>query len=631
MTVLTRGSRPRRGGRRPGWVLLTALLVLAIAASSALVFTNRVELLKLAVILSLWAAVAAAFVSVIYRRQSDIDQAKARDLKLVYDLQLDREISARREYELTLETQLRRELAAELQAQQSDEVAALRAELAALRANLEILFDTDLAHRPALETERTTVRAYSDWAREEPAGRLVASRYDATGPEDGDDDSAIIDVAAEPHSPEGDWAPVHDTAGGATNRAGRPEPVPGAHSAAHSATSDATSDATPDATPGATPDAGQSAPPRRRRRRYADDEPAADDAAAAGGTSQEPAGRSATANWVTDPQPGWRPSPAPSDRRAAQPESAQQPTPPAEPARTPPPAPEGGRRRRADQDVEFPWLPPQQPHTESEPVRPTRSARYAEPAQTAEPGDTAGAGQWRPAPSEGRWAPPGTPGSNWVAPVDEGAPARAGDTAPDHAEDRGPDHAQDRAEPTFGEREEPIAPVPEPAPQPTPQPGPAPSPDPARAAQPASERTPEPPREYVGRRRKPEPDTPPAPEPAAPSSPPEPPRGRHYAPGAATGPDVSGVPTFGPVPPPPRPDSPADSRPAGSQPAGSRPAGTPVPRSRRRAAERDESGQHTGGQSVAELLARLQANGTATGRRSRRNRDDDDIAPRHEG
>src|SRR5690606_14676210 len=214
MTVLTRGSRPRRGGRRPGWVLLTALLVLAIAASSALVFTNRVELLKLAVILSLWAAVAAAFVSVIYRRQSDIDQAKARDLKLVYDLQLDREISARREYELTLETQLRRELAAELQAQQSDEVAALRAELAALRPNLEILFDTDLAHRPALETERTTVRAYSDWAREEPAGRLVASRYDATGPEDGDDDSAIIDVAAEPHSPEGDWAPVHDTAGG---------------------------------------------------------------------------------------------------------------------------------------------------------------------------------------------------------------------------------------------------------------------------------------------------------------------------------------------------------------------------------------------------------------------------------
>ena len=111
MTVLTRGARSRRSGRRPGWLLLTVLLVLAIMASSALVFTNRVELLKLAVILALWAAVVAAFVSVIYRRQSDVDQAKARDLKLVYDLQLDREISARREYELTVETELRRELA----------------------------------------------------------------------------------------------------------------------------------------------------------------------------------------------------------------------------------------------------------------------------------------------------------------------------------------------------------------------------------------------------------------------------------------------------------------------------------------------------------------------------------------
>ena len=49
MTVLSRGARNRRGGRRPGWLLLTVLLVLAIAASSALVFTNRAELLKLAV------------------------------------------------------------------------------------------------------------------------------------------------------------------------------------------------------------------------------------------------------------------------------------------------------------------------------------------------------------------------------------------------------------------------------------------------------------------------------------------------------------------------------------------------------------------------------------------------------
>jgi hypothetical protein len=203
MTVLSRGARNRRGGRRPGWLLLTVLLVLAIAASSALVFTNRAELLKLAVILSLWAAVIAAFVSVIYRRQSDIDAARARDLKLVYDLQLDREISARREYELSVESHLRRELASELRAQAADEVAALRSELAALRANLEILFDADLGDRPALEGDRA-----GDWTRDTTTmppvpGRVESSRITPVRPEDTGSrpvtaENPIIDVHEEP-------------------------------------------------------------------------------------------------------------------------------------------------------------------------------------------------------------------------------------------------------------------------------------------------------------------------------------------------------------------------------------------------------------------------------------------------
>ncbi len=214
MAVLSRGNRPRRGNRRPGWALLTLMLVLAIVASSALVFTDKVELLKLAVILSLWAAVVAAFVSVIYRRQSDMDAAKARDLKLVYDLQLDREISARREYELTVETQLRRELESELRARQSEEVSALRAELAALRTHLEILFDTDLAHRAAIETEPTG--GYGEIAHDnKAAGRVTASRIDRHEVEDTDEraeesaeESPIIDVSAEPHPPETEWSPA---------------------------------------------------------------------------------------------------------------------------------------------------------------------------------------------------------------------------------------------------------------------------------------------------------------------------------------------------------------------------------------------------------------------------------------
>ncbi len=212
MTVLSRGARVRRGGRRPGWVLLTTLLVLAIGASSALVFTNRVELLKLAVILALWAAVAGAFVSVLYRRQSEADQARARDMKLVYDLQLDREISARREYELSVESQLRRELAAELRAQSADEVAALRAELTALRTSLEILFDTDFEHRPALESvdKETAARALSERAQNgesPPADWVSSDRVTAVAHDDAihaltrTDEQPIIDVPEEPILP----------------------------------------------------------------------------------------------------------------------------------------------------------------------------------------------------------------------------------------------------------------------------------------------------------------------------------------------------------------------------------------------------------------------------------------------
>ena len=213
MTVLSRGARGRRGGRRPGWVLLTALLVLAIGASSVLVFTDRVELLRLAVILALWAAVAGAFVSVLYRRQSDADQSRVRDLKLVYDLQLDREISARREYELTVESQLRRELASELRALAADDLAALQAELSALRNSLEILFDTDLQHRPALETPETEAppeRAYGEWDRNGESPRAAPVDWVSSDrvtsvlsdhPPGRADETAIIDVPEEPLSP----------------------------------------------------------------------------------------------------------------------------------------------------------------------------------------------------------------------------------------------------------------------------------------------------------------------------------------------------------------------------------------------------------------------------------------------
>ena len=250
MTVPSRGARSRRSGRRPGWLLVTALLVLAILASSTLVFTNRVDLLRLAVILSLWAAVVAAFVSVSYRRQSELDQARARDMKFVYDLQLDREVSARREYELAVEAHLRRQLARELRAQAADEMAALRAELAALRANLEVMIGTDLGERPALESERVfgarpeAERVVIEMSA--PPGRVASSRI-TPGPVEEDTrlveetdtaalESPIIDVPEEPLIPPPAPAPQPQEYRGSHRRAAEgvaPQPV-GAERPAHS-------------------------------------------------------------------------------------------------------------------------------------------------------------------------------------------------------------------------------------------------------------------------------------------------------------------------------------------------------------------------------------------------------------
>ena len=239
MTVQSSGARSRRGDRGPGSILVTVLLVLAILASSTLVFTSRVEFLRLAVVLSLWAAVVAAFVTVIYRRQTDVAQARARDMKHVYDLQLDREISARREYEASLEAQLRRQLSREVRAQAADEMAGLRAELASLRSQLEVMLGTDLGHRPALETERVAV------PMPPPPGRVESSRVTVfsetviaesvlteTDEADYAVESPFIDVAEEPLAPTDEdpvvilAPPVVEPAPAfrATHR--RPEPIP---------------------------------------------------------------------------------------------------------------------------------------------------------------------------------------------------------------------------------------------------------------------------------------------------------------------------------------------------------------------------------------------------------------------
>jgi len=135
-------------------MIVAGLVVLAVAASLLLIFSESVQLLRVGLVIALWAATLGAIAMTKYRRESALDKAKVRDLQKVYELQLEREISARREYELGVEARVRGELGAE-----AETMKALREELAALRRNLEVLFDGRLPEdRVALRAESTRVQ-----------------------------------------------------------------------------------------------------------------------------------------------------------------------------------------------------------------------------------------------------------------------------------------------------------------------------------------------------------------------------------------------------------------------------------------------------------------------------------------
>ncbi|WP_455900744.1 DUF6779 domain-containing protein [Rhodococcus gordoniae] len=177
MATSARADRNRRPWRSTGSMIVAGLLALAMIASLLLIFTESVQLLRVAVVVALWAATVGAIAMNKYRRESALDRAKADDLKTVYELQLQREIAARREYELTVEEKVRADLKLD-----AGEMAALRTELATLRRTLEMLFDGRLPDDVvALEGQAEKLRELSEAARvsaPRPSGPAFASPDD---------------------------------------------------------------------------------------------------------------------------------------------------------------------------------------------------------------------------------------------------------------------------------------------------------------------------------------------------------------------------------------------------------------------------------------------------------------------
>ena len=154
MVSPSRSSTSRRRRDDAGKLFIGVLILLGLVASVFLVFSDRLQFVRIGLVAALWAAVIGALAATRYRKEATIDKAKVRDLQTVYELQLEREVTARREYELGVEARVREEVGAE-----AGEMAALRAELTVLRQSLQRLFDGDLPmDRPALRADATRIQ-----------------------------------------------------------------------------------------------------------------------------------------------------------------------------------------------------------------------------------------------------------------------------------------------------------------------------------------------------------------------------------------------------------------------------------------------------------------------------------------
>ena len=135
---------------------MTSTAVMAAGAATVLaVGTQDARLLRLGLVAALWATLLGAFAAAQMRRKARSSADYADQLRSTYQLELEREVTARWEHALTVE----RELREHAQLTQWSEIGELRAELAAMRANLERL--AGVAPSQIGPVERVTLRAES--------------------------------------------------------------------------------------------------------------------------------------------------------------------------------------------------------------------------------------------------------------------------------------------------------------------------------------------------------------------------------------------------------------------------------------------------------------------------------------
>ncbi|NKQ58338.1 hypothetical protein HFP15_36350 [Amycolatopsis sp. K13G38] len=189
MTGVGDDSRGRLVGRP--WFVVG--LALALAATLALVLADDIRYLRLGIVAALWAALVGAFLAVRYRKQASSTDEAVAQAQEVYELELEREIAARREYELEIESEMR----SKAEADSRVELDALRSEVLALRESLQSLFGGEvLLERVALTAQATRMRALREEGHlvEAPGnGRLPAQLTAAPAKEGTERPTELID------------------------------------------------------------------------------------------------------------------------------------------------------------------------------------------------------------------------------------------------------------------------------------------------------------------------------------------------------------------------------------------------------------------------------------------------------
>nr|WP_120491747.1 DUF6779 domain-containing protein [Corynebacterium lactis] len=137
-------------------ILMVALLVLAVVASIVMLFASSTGWMKIAVLLALWSAVIGAVLVTRYRKTISAERQRLETIEELHRVELDRELATHREQELILE----QNYLDSLEGNTDDSIAALRAEIFALREQLAQFMGDDF------DDEQVALRAQAERLRE---------------------------------------------------------------------------------------------------------------------------------------------------------------------------------------------------------------------------------------------------------------------------------------------------------------------------------------------------------------------------------------------------------------------------------------------------------------------------------